>query len=93
MAPDEPDHGRERRGTFRTLYPTVDFGVGQREQFLECNETRIVKTGELRIGETSKDEIHFLRAAMMRTIERAFHPGLKCCHGDDCADAACGCPT
>lgn len=92
MAPDEPNHGRERGGSLLPLDPTVDFRIGQRQQFLECRDAGTVETPELGIGKPPKHEIHFLRAAMMRTIKRAFYPGLDRCHGEICADG-CGCPN
>lgn len=86
MAPYEPDHGRQRRGGLLTLNPTVDLRIGQPEQLLECHQTRIVETAKFRFGETPENQIQFLRAAMMRTIKRAFYPGLYSCHGEICAD-------
>ena len=86
MAPDEPDHGRQGEGSLLTLYPAVDLGIGQREQFLECRQIGVVEPAKFRIRETPEYQIQFLRAAMMRTISRAFYPGLDSCHGEICAD-------
>jgi hypothetical protein len=86
MAPDKPDHGRVRRGSVLTLYPTVDLGIGLRQQVLERRHVGIVETAKHGVGEPAEHEIHFLGATMMRTIKRAFYPGLWCCHGMICAD-------
>ena len=86
MTPDEPDHGRKRRGSLLTLYPTVDLRIRQRQQLLKRLDPGIAQTAEFSIGELPEHQIHFLRAAMMRTIEGAFYPGLDSCHGEVCAD-------
>ena len=81
MAPDERDQGRKRRGACSPFIQRSISGSGSASSFLEQRQAALSKCRKLRVGETPEHQIHFLRAAMMRTVKRAFHAGLDGCHG------------